>query len=284
MGLSIITAEQRLKEVRGVKALILGPPGVGKTSLLRTLDAGRTLFLDFEAGDLAVQDVAVDQLRPQTWPECRDLACYLSGPDRNLPKEATYSEAHFEAVCETYGSVDALDKYDTIFVDSITVAGRVCFKWAEQQPEAHNAKGVKDMRGAYGLHGREMVSWITRLQHARGKNVVFVCLLDAKEDDFGRREWSPQIEGSKTGREMPGIVDEVITMAIIRPDDGPPYRAFVTHPENEWEYPAKDRSGRLDMIEEPHLGNLFAKLKGAGQTAKPAPAPATIHTENEEAA
>jgi hypothetical protein len=61
---------------------------------------------------------------------------------------------------------------------------------------------------------------------------------------------------------MPGIVDEVITFAIIRPDEGDPYRAFITHPENEWGFPAKDRSGRLAPMEKPHLGELFAKLLG----------------------
>jgi ABC-type phosphate/phosphonate transport system ATPase subunit len=80
MGLPIISADERMKQTRGVKALILGPPGVGKTSLLRTIDPASTLFVDLEAGDLAVQDVAVDQMRHGTWEECRDLACFMSGP------------------------------------------------------------------------------------------------------------------------------------------------------------------------------------------------------------
>jgi putative ribosome biogenesis GTPase RsgA len=54
--MKIITADQRLSEARGVKALIVGPSGVGKTSLLRTLDPPTVLFLDVEAGDLSVQD------------------------------------------------------------------------------------------------------------------------------------------------------------------------------------------------------------------------------------
>jgi hypothetical protein len=271
MGLSIITADQRMAEKRGIKALILGPAGIGKTSLLRTIDPATTLFLDFEAGDLAVQDVPVDQLRPQTWEECRDLACFLAGPDLNLTENAVYGAKHYAHACDVFGAPDALDKYETFFIDSITVAGRLCFRWCQQQPEAHNAKGVPDTRGAYGLHGREMVSWITQLQHARTKNVIFVCLLDQKEDEFGRTTWSPQIEGSKTGREMPGIVDEVITMALIRPEDGEPFRAFVTAPDNAWDYPAKDRSGRLDAMEAPDLGALFAKLKSA--RAEPAKTP-----------
>jgi hypothetical protein len=32
---------------------------------------------------------------------------------------------------------------------------------------------------------------------------------------------------------------------------------------NPWNYPAKDRSGRLDQIEEPNLGKLIAKLIGS---------------------
>jgi len=261
MGLSIITADERMKERRGVKLLVVGSYGVGKTSLLRTVpDPSKVLFLDLEAGNLAVQDVAVDELRPQTWQECRDLACFIAGPNENAKATDLYGQKHYDACVEKFGSADALDKYETLFIDSITVAGRLCFAWCEQQPESFNAKGEKDTRGAYGLHGRQMIQWITRLQQARTRNVVFCCLLNEDQDDFGRKTWSVQIEGSKTGREMPGIVDEVITLAMIRPDEGEPYRAFVTAPENEWGFPAKDRSGRLGPMEPPHLGKLFAKI------------------------
>ena len=49
--------------------------------------------------------------------------------------------------------------------------------------------------------------------------------------------------------------------------EGAPYRAFVTQAINPWGYPAKDRSGRLDMIEEPHLGKLMAKISGPAKAA-----------------
>lgn len=273
MGLSIITADQRLAEQRGVKLLIVGQYGVGKTSLLRTLDPERTLFLDLEAGALAVSDVPVDELRPQTWQECRDLACLIAGPNENARPNDLYSSQHYAACVEKFEAngitIGTLAKYETLFVDSITVAGRLCFAWCEQQPEAYTSKGEKDLRGTYGLHGRQMIQWITRLQHARTRNVVFSCLLNQDEDDFGRKTWSVQIDGSKTGREMPGIVDEVITMAIVRPEEGEPYRALITNPDNPWGYPAKDRSGRLAPLEPPDLGRLFAKLN---DTARDAPA------------
>lgn len=259
-GLKIIDADARMRERRGVKALILGQAGVGKTSLLRTLDPETTLFMDLESGDLAVQDVPVDQIRPQTWQECRDLACFITGPNENVKPTDLYGLKHYEDCVQKFGSPDALNKYQTLFVDSLTVAARLCFAWCEQQPEAFNAKGDRDTRSVYGLLGRQMMLWITRLQHARTHNVVFVCLLNQDEDDFGRKTWSPQIEGSKTGREMPGVVDEVLCLAILHPEDGAPYRALITDPTNEFGYPAKDRSGRLDPLEPPDLGKLFAKL------------------------
>ena len=41
------------------------------------------------------------------------------------------------------------------------------------------------------------------------------------------------------------------------------HRAFVCKSPNAWSLPAKDRSGRLDLIEEPHLGRLIAKINGS---------------------
>jgi len=75
----IISADQRLAEPRGVKALIVGPTGVGKTWLLRTLNSTATLFIDIEAGDLSVLDLAVDTIRVDDWATARDLACRIGG-------------------------------------------------------------------------------------------------------------------------------------------------------------------------------------------------------------
>ena len=201
MTLPIITADQRLAEPRGIKGCIFGKSGIGKTSLLWTLDPARTLFMDLEAGDLAIEGWPGDSIRPRTWAECRDFAVFIGGANPSLRDEQPYSPAHHAAVCQKFGDPAALDRYDTIFVDSITVAGRLCFQWCKGQPEALSEKtGKPDVRGAYGLHGREMIAWLTHLQHGG--------------------------------------------------------------------FPAKDRSGRLGPVEEPHLGRLMAKIR------KPA-APAT---------
>ena len=259
--MKIIKASERMAERGGIKAVILGPSGIGKTTLLRTLDPAKTLFLDLEAGDLAVEGWPGDTIRPRTWDDCRSLAAMITGPNPALRPEQPYSQAHFDHV-NREGDAAAYEKYDTVFIDSITVAGRLCFQWSQGQPEAFSEKtGKPDTRGAYGLHGREMLAWLSQLQHCRSKSVVFVGILDEKEDDYGRKQWVAQIEGSKVGRELPGIVDQVITYQELQTEDGAKFRGLVCTSPNAWGYPAKDRSGRLDMIEEPHLGKLFAKIK-----------------------
>lgn len=50
-------------------------------------------------------------------------------------------------------------------------------------------------------------------------------------------------------------------MVGIKKDDGTEVRSFVCQTINSWEYPAKDRSGCLNMVEEPHLGKLLKKIK-----------------------
>jgi GTPase SAR1 family protein len=264
--MKIFTADQRLAEKNGPKILIVGPSGVGKTSLLRTLSSemlASTLLVDIEAGDIAISDLSVASVRPRTWNECRDIACALGGPNPALPPTAAYSEAHYSEVTKD-PELAKLAAFKILFVDSLSAAGRLCFTHAEQQPEAFTDRGKKDLRAIYGVHARSMISLLNQLQHMRARTVVFVAVLERNIDDFNIATWQPQIEGAKTGRELPAIVDEIITMQWVDFGDRKPVRAFVCG-ENVWHYPAKDRSGRLEQLEPPDLGALIEKLTGPGQ-------------------
>ena len=252
---------------------MLGPSGVGKTTQARTLDPSKTLFIDIEAGDLAIEGVPLrgyidvrqqaQALGVHPWELMRGLACLLCGPDPSDPS-GPYSRTAFDAyrvaiMDETVGEMFAA--CDTIFVDSITVASRLCFSWCQQQPEAFNANGKPDTRGAYGILGKEMIRWLTVLQHIPGKSIIVVGILEKMVDDLKRVTWEPQIEGGKTAREMGGIFDQIITLQNFTTEGGVNYRAFVTHQDNAYGYPAKDRSGRLSPLEEPNLGKLIHKIR-----------------------
>jgi hypothetical protein len=259
--MKIIAAADRTAGQRGAKALVVGPTGVGKTTLIRGLDLSTTLFVDVEAGDLSVQDVAVDTLCPRTWPECRDLAVVLVGPNPNVPPDNVYSAAHYTAVKEQFGDPARLSKYRTYFIDSITAVGRLCFQWSSQQPEAFSERsGKRDLRGAYGLHAREALAWLMHIQQARDVNVVFLGVLETVVDDFNHTEHRLQFEGTRTGRELPAVIDEVITYHWIDFGDGVLVRSFVCTSPNRWSFPAKDRSGFLEQFEAPDLGKLLTKL------------------------
>jgi hypothetical protein len=101
-------------------------------------------------------------------------------------------------------------------IQSRLLAG-LSFRWSEQQPEARFERtGAKDLRATYGLHAREMLMWLDELQHARGKHVVFVGILEKLTDEFNRNlGYQVQMEGAKVPREIGGIVDEIIIMDWI---------------------------------------------------------------------
>lgn len=265
--MKIIGADERLSNKSGIKGIIVGPAGIGKTSLLHTLDPETTLFVNAEAGELSVQDWPGDMVRLRTWVDARNLAVVVGGSNPGYGDDEVYGPGHYQAALQAFGE-EGLAKYNTVFIDSITEVSRLCFQWARTQPEAFSERnGKPDIRGAYGLLGRQMIDWLKQFQHAPRMNVWLVGLLNSVKDDFGRTSQVMQIEGSKTALEAPGITDQVISMVQMQPEEGDPYRAFVCQAVNPWAYPAKDRSGRLDMIEEPHLGRLMSKITGPKKPA-----------------
>ena len=262
--MQLIKASER-KEMQGVKGVIFGPSGIGKTSLLHTLDPERTLCLDLEAGLLAANTWEGDAVAVRTWNDARALAGYI-GPVRGIhAPDEPYGQnycAKAAKYCQEQG-IDK-DKYDTIFIDSITVASRLAFAWVKQQPESHDKQGNFSNLKAYGMLGQELMSWLVQLQHTEGKNVWFVGILDKSTNDMGQVEYSAQMEGSKAAKELAGIVDEVITMekvTVSKGDETEQRRAFICQHINKWNYPAKDRSGVLNLVEPPHLGRLMEKIK-----------------------
>ena len=256
--MKIISADERLKQQSGVKAAIFGVWGIGKTSLLKTLSEP-TLCLDFEAGLLAVQDWLGDSISVRTWEDARDIACLIGGI--NPASKSVYSQRHYDSAKAKFKDCD-FSKYKCVFIDSITIASKICLAWCKNQPESFSDKsGKPDTRAAYGLLASEMSSWLNQFQHIPDKDVIFVGLLDQKTDDYNKTSWTPTIEGSKTAIELPGILDEVISMVAMKNEQGKLERKFVCHTLNANMYPAKDRSGCLNEIEEAHLGKLLAKIK-----------------------
>lgn len=292
----ITTADERLSRKPKVNIALLAPSGWGKTFQARTLDPETTLFVDLEAGTLALNGSKTDgsdawrgdviDVRQQAaamgvhpWEFARALICLLGGPDPAAAPNTPYAADQHAAYVAALGDPAQFDKYKTVFIDSITVASRLCFGWSKRQPEAFSEKtGKPDNRGAYGVLGQEMVGWLTQAQHIPDKSIIVVGILNVTKDDFDRPVYEAQIEGGKTGLQLPGIFDQIVTGAMFDLSSGAPVmdltkgteRGFVCHLANGYGLPAKDRSGRLANIEAPNLGALMDKIQSGNRadTAK----------------
>ncbi len=271
MALKIVTADERLAEANNKTTLaIFGPSGVGKTSLLKTLPARETLCIDLEAGMKSVQDWPGDSIPVRTFADAIDIGCLVGGVDPAVPPDGFFSEAHYQHLAATNPDlVRLIASKRIIFVDSITDLTRQAMAWARMRPEAFSEKtGKPDTRGAYGLLAREVIGLLKHLQHAQAKTVIFVGILEKVTDEFSRAAWQPQMEGGKAGRELPGIVDQVISMSFFSADgegwrhepERGETRRLVCRAGNPFGLPAKDRSGRLDVTEPPDLGALLSKI------------------------
>lgn len=284
-GLQFITADQRLAAPSAVKMALVGPSGAGKTYAARSLPPASTLFIDGEAGTRALGDwggavlslnATAARMGLHPWELCRGVASLLSGPDfadydlqPGGRQPGPYSpEMHAQYRAALGDPAVLFANVRTIFVDSITVASRWSFAWSNAQPDSISEKGKKDTRGTYGLHGREMVRWLTVLQHAPF-NVVVAGILDKHVDDLKRVSWEIQVEGGKVARELPGIFDNVVTLGrfdlvegnMVHNPEGGTERAMVCT-NNPWGLPGKDRSGALETVERPDLGALLVKING----------------------
>lgn len=273
MTVRIVTADERLSAAQNKTSIaIFGPPGVGKTSLLKTLPSEHTVCLDLEAGMKSVQDWPGASIPVRSFVDFRDLVVLIGGPDPAADPNAWYSAQHHQHARGVYagsGIEEFLASKAVVFVDSITDLTRQVMTYAKQQPEAFSDRtGKPDIRGAYGLLGREVIQALKHLQHAAGKTVIFVGVLEKVTDEFNVVTWQPQMEGSKAGRELPGIVDQVMSLHLFsRAADGSfalderaTERRLVCKSGNSFGLPAKDRSGRLDITEPPDLGALLHKI------------------------
>jgi len=271
MALRIVSADERLSAAGAKTTMaIFGPSGVGKTSLLKSLPPAETLCIDLEAGMKSVQDWPGDSIPVRTFTDALDIGCLVGGINPAADPNGFFSEGHYQHLAQAYPDlVRMIAGKHIVFVDSITDLTRQAMAWARTRPEAFSEKnGKPDPRGAYGLLAREVIGLLKHLQHAAGKTVIFVGILEKVTDEFNRSTWQPQMEGGKAGRELPGIVDQVISMSLFEPEgDGwrhDPERAdtrrLVCRAGNPYGLPAKDRSGRLDITEPPDLGALLAKI------------------------
>src|SRR6056297_3937986 len=122
MAFRIITADERLSAAENKTSLaIFGPPGVGKTTLLKSLPAEETVCLDLEAGLKSVQDWRGDSIPIRRFADAVDIACLIGGANPAAQPDEHFSEAHHAHLRAQHPDLaERIDGKRVVFVDSIT--------------------------------------------------------------------------------------------------------------------------------------------------------------------
>jgi hypothetical protein len=147
-------------------------------------------------------------------------------------------------------SAEPRQHFETICLDSISEIAEVVL--------AASKIKVKDGRMAYGEMIDDMTKLIKEFRDLPGYHVYMSAKQERiKNESTGVVLNSPMMPGNKLGQAMPYFPDEVFQLDIDGPI-GQQYRILRTQPD--FMNDAKDRSGRLDPIEEPHLGKIIQKI------------------------
>jgi phage nucleotide-binding protein len=209
----------------GVKVLVYGQAGAGKTSLIKTLPS--PIVLSAEGGLLSIQDADLPFIEIASMTDLQEAYKWLTESD------------------------DA-KAYKSVALDSISEIAEVVLN-AEK-------KATKDPRQAYGAMQEQMADIIRAFRDLPGRHVYMSAKLEKTQDEMGRVLYAPSMPGNKTGQALPYFFDEVLALRVEKDGDGNTQRAMMCDSDGLWL--AKDRSGKLDMWEAPDLSAAFAKIGG----------------------
>jgi hypothetical protein len=208
----------------GVKSLVYGAAGTGKTTMIGTMPT--PLILSAESGLLSLQGSDLAYIEVNSVGDLREAYKWLVG---------SQEAKHFESVA----------------LDSISEMAELSL--------AQNLALNKDGRAAYGSMGNEMTT-VIRYFRDLPLHVLLIAKLDKGTDELGRITYSPGMPGQKLSQSLPYFFDEVLALRIEKNAEGVLRRELLCQPDSLWL--AKDRSGRLDRLEPPDLGAMIKKIRG----------------------
>ena len=239
MAIQLVSADE-LAQSNGVKIVVYGRSGMGKTMLACTMP--NPIILSAESGMLSLKRENIERV----WGANNPSITY------NIPVIQINTVEDLVAA-EVYLRTDPQGMKFNPVLDSATEIA--------EQVLANAKKLVKDPRQAYGELIEKMTHTIKAFRDLPGRHVLLNFKEErSKDEGTGLTLAGPSLPGQKMGPATPYLTDEVFQLFAGKNPDGTSYRAFRTQPD--FSADAKDRSGALNEIEFPHIGQIIDKILG----------------------
>lgn len=216
---------QKEAQLSGIKALVYGVAGAGKTRLCATNP--NSVIISAESGLLTLRDVKIPVIKINSLEGLNDAYQF-------------------------FASSHEAKQFQGINLDSISEIAEVILAAAKAT--------VKDPRQAYGEVIEKTLKLVRAFRDLPGYNFLCAAKMESVKDEVtGGVKFGPSMPGSKLGNQLPYFFDEVFHLGIGKDQQtGQPFRYLQTQPDIQ--YVAKDRSNCLSMYETPDFGAILTKI------------------------
>lgn len=211
MDITQLVPAHTLAATFGVKMMVYGPPGVGKTPALET--AQRPVLCAIEPGMRSMARSNIPTWEAYTLPRVNEFFQWL------------------------FGSAEA-QNFDTVGIDSVS-------QYAEMEL-AHRLATNKDGRKAYGEMARTVYTNLEKLYFMKYKHAYLIAKRGLVEDN-GAMKARPYFPGQELYVRVPHLYDEILHMEKVPGQGGIMVPMFRTS-DNGMVH-ARDRSGQLLELE-----------------------------------
>lgn len=221
MNVSQLKPASEIAKVYGVKGVIYGGPGTGKTPIMLT--APNAVGIVSEPGMLSIRHSNMPIWTAETYIRIKEFFDWVS--KSNEPRQ------YFQTIC----------------VDSGSQMAEIILK----EEQAAN----KDGRRAYMMMSQKVMAIFDTLYYLQGMNVFIICK-EGNFEDNGMTKFRPFFPGQDLYVKTPHLYDE-----IFRIEDanigGQMRKAFRT--KNAYNCIARDRIGKLNEVEPTDLAHIISK-------------------------
>lgn len=218
----------------GVKAIVFGPAGTGKTPILNT--APRPVLLATEAGLLSMRG-------------------------SNIPTYEAYTSQRVDEFFKWFFNSTETKNFDTLGIDSGSQMADIYL----QAALSGTSKSGKKVHGqaAYGDMAKDTMEHLRTLYYMHQKHVYMVCKEEIADVDYQslRRPYFP---GKVLPIDVPHLYDFILRLGKYNSIPGaPPGEHLAFQCVGNMNVLARNRTGNLNEYEPPHFGNLIDKATNA---------------------